>query len=651
MERKSYSDSGIAEILNRNFVAIKVDREERPDVDRLYIAYVEATTGSAGWPLNVFLTPDLKPFFGGTYFPRNDSGGQTGLRTLLLRIADAWAKDRQKIIQSANSGARELMQFVSAATPGQGELKTAVLDKGYKQIGGTYDPMNGGFGGAPKFPRPVVFDFLLRIYARTGQKGALEMTVESLRAMARGGIHDQIGGGFHRYSTDNRWRVPHFEKMLYDQAQLAGAYVEAYQATHDPFFAATARDILDFVLREMNGPDGGFVSAEDADSQIAAGKPERSEGAFYLWTAKQIEEILGKADAAIFNYAYGVEPGGNVPAGQDVRGELQGKNVLFEAHTAVETSKRFGLSEAEMRSKLTATKKKLLQARLRRPHPPLDDKVVTAWNGLMIGEFALASQVLDEPRYLAAAQGAADFILAKLYDEKSGTLRRRYRDGEAAVDGFLDDYAFLITGLLDLYEASFDVGRLEWAVSLQSKQAQIFWDAPQGGYFDASAGDSSLLARTRESYDGAEPSPNSAAAMNLLRLAQITDNAAWREEAEKTLAAFGGVLSDSPEAMPGLASALDFHLAKTKQILIAGRPGAPDTRALLKLVHERFLPNKILLLADGGSGQQKLARWLPFVAGATEKQGHATAYICENYVCKLPTDDPRTVARLLDGKS
>lgn len=367
--------------------------------------------------------------------------------------------------------------------------------------------------------------------------------------------------------------------------------------------------------------------------------------------AKQIEEILGKADAAIFDYAYGAEPGGNVPASQDVRGDLQGKNVLFEAHTTAETAKHFGLSEAETRSKLAAARKKLWQARSRRPRPPLDDKIVTAWNGMMIGALARASQVLDEPRYLAAAQAAANFIHAKLYDEKSGTLRRRYRAGEAAVDGFLDDYAFLVAGLLDLYEASFDVSHLEWAVALQSDQDQLFWDAHQGGYFDASAADSSLLVRTRESYDGAEPSPNSVAAMNLLRLAQITDHAAWREEAGKTFAAFGSILADSPEEMPALASALDFRLAKTKQILIAGRPGAPDTQALLKLVHERFLPNKILLLADGGLGQQKLARWLPFVAGATEKQGHATAYICEDYVCKLPTDDPGTVARLLDGKS
>ncbi len=643
MERESYSDPGIAEVLNRYFVAIKVDREERPDLDDLYISYVQATTGSAGWPLNLLLTPDLKPFYGGTYFPPDH------LRTLLLRIADAWAKDRARILQTAGNAAQQLEELASVNAGGQ-NLQAPVLDKAYQQIKASYDPADGGFGPAPKFPRPVVFDFLLRYYAHTGQNDALEMTLHTLQQMARGGIHDVLGGGFHRYSTDAHWRVPHFEKMLYDQSQLAIAYTQAYQITHDRFYADTARDILDFTLREMHDQDGGFDSAEDADSLIAADKPEHGEGAYYVWTAKEIEQSLGRESARLFDFAYGVEPGGDVPAGQDPRSELSGKNVLFGRHTVAEAAKHFGISEDEVRARLAAAREKLVTVRAQRPHPPLDDKVITAWNGLMISALAQASEALEEPRYLAAADAAARFLQTKLYDSKPGTLRRRYRAGEAAVDGFLSDYAFLICGLLDLYEAGFDVRWLTWAVTLQEKQDQLFWDAKQGGYFDTGAADSSLLARMRKAYDGAEPAPNSSAAMNLVRLAQFTDRADWREKADKTFAAFGRALAEFPEQMPAMAAALDFHLARTRQILIAGNLDSPDARALLHLIHERFLPNKILLLADGGPGQQQLARWLPFVAGATRKQGHATAYICENFICKLPTADPAVAARLLDGK-
>ena len=645
MEKESYSDPSVAAILNQYFVSIKVDREERPDIDRLYIAYVEATTGSAGWPLNVLLTPDRKPFFGGTYFTPDQ------LKSLLKQVADAWSKQHDSITQTAGRAAQQLIAIVSKQPVGTGDLQPAIFDQAYRQIASTYDATNGGFGGAPKFPRPVTLCFLLRYYARTGQRGALDMTLNTLRAMERGGIHDQLGGGFHRCSTGATWLVPHFEKMLYDQAQLAIVYIEAYQITHDRFYADTTGNILDFTLREMQQPRGGFASAADADSQIAPGKPETSEGVFYVWTAKETESVLSKQDAAVFEYAYGVEPSGNVPAHQDIRGDLNGKNVLYEAHSTDETGNKFGLTVQQTVEKLTAGRKALFEERSHRPPPPLDDKIVTAWNGMMISALARASQALDQPRYLESAQTTARFLETHLYDSKTGKLWRSYRAGGPSVEGFLDDYTDLISGLLDLYQAGFDVHWLKWAISLQEKQDQLFGDDKDGGYFDAGTSDPSVLSRTRESYDGAEPSPNSTAAMNLLRLAQFTDRAEWRDRAHKTLSAFTARLQSAPEAVPALASAFDFRLAQTKQVLIAGDPISGDTRELLRQVNTRFLPNKILLLADGGAGQQQLARWLPFVAGAHRMKDRATAYVCENYVCKLPTTDPQVMARLLDTKN
>jgi uncharacterized protein len=644
MEKESYSDPNVAAILNRYFVSIKVDREERPDIDRLYIAYVEATTGSAGWPLNVLLTPDRKPFFGGTYFPPDQ------LKSLLQKVADAWSKQHDSITQTAGRAAQQLIEIVSKQPAASGDLQPAILDQAYKQIASTHDATNGGFGGAPKFPRPVILCFLLRHYARTGQREALDMTLNTLRAMERGGIHDQLGGGFHRYSTGATWLVPHFEKMLYDQAQLAIVYAESYQITHDRFYADTTRNILDFVLREMQQPRGGFASAEDADSPITSGKQETSEGVFYIWSVTEIESVLSKQDAAIFEYAYGVDPGGNVPGQQDVRGELKGKNVLYEAHSTEETAKKFGLNVEQTAEKLTAGRKVLFEARSRRPRPPLDDKIVTAWNGMMISALSRASQALDEPRYLERAQATAKFLAIHLYDAKTGKLWRSYRAGGPSVDGFLDDYTDLISGLLDLYQAGFDVHWLQWAVSLEEKQDRLFGDEKSGGYFDTGSSDPSLLSRTREAYDGAEPSPNSTAAMNLLRLAQFTDRADWRDKAQRALSTFAARLQSDPETVPALASALDFRLGQTKQILIAGDPASQDTRELLRQVNTRFLPNKILLLADGSTGQQQLARWLPFVAGAHRMKDHATAYVCENYVCKLPTTDPKVMARLLENR-
>jgi uncharacterized protein YyaL (SSP411 family) len=650
MERESFSDGGIAEIMNQHFVSIKVDREERPDVDRIYMTFVQATTGHGGWPMSVFLTPDLKPFLGGTYFPPEDRPGQAGFRTILLRVAQAWDKDREQINSSASQVTQALQDLVHAEKGSSGKLGEAVLDRTFERFETMYDRIEGGFGSAPKFPRPVVFNFLLRQHARTGQRPALEMTLHTLRAMARGGIHDHLGGGFHRYSTDRAWHVPHFEKMLYDQAQLAVSYVEAYQITHDTVFAQTARDILDYVLRDMRSSEGGLFSAEDADSLIEPGMPEHGEGAFYVWRADEIRGAVGEPAAAVFGFHYGVEPSGNVLRGSDPFGEFEGKNILIVRHSVEETAKHFAKPETEIESILADAHQKLLAARSRRPRPPLDDKILTSWNGLIISALSQAAAVLDEPRYLAAAQSAAGFIKAKLFDPKEGKLLRRYRAGEADIDGFLDDYAFLIQGLLDLHESSFDVRWLAWAVELLERQDKLFWGEDAGAYFSTTGDDPSILIRMHDDYDGAEPSANSVAAMNLLRLSQMTDRSVWKERAVRMFATFGKRLESNPEALPQLVAALDFSLARPRQIVIAGEPGAPDTRALLRLVGERFLPNKIVFLADGGAGQEQLAQWLPFLQGVTRLEGRATAYICEDYVCKLPTTDPKIVARLLEGR-
>jgi hypothetical protein len=527
MERESFENEQLAAILNRWFVPVKVDREERPDVDRIYMTFVQASTGSGGWPMSVFLTPELKPFYGGTYFPPDNRYGRPGFGAILERIAEAWRNERARIVQSSGAVIAQLSQYVNASGPAAGAPDKAVLDSAFQHFRRMFDAAHGGFGSAPKFPRPVVFNFLLRYYARSHRQEALDMTLETLRAMANGGMHDQLGGGFHRYSVDERWFVPHFEKMLYDQAQLAISYLEAFQITHDPFYAKIARSTLDYVLRDMTHPEGGFYSAEDADSVIDPANPkEKGEGAFYIWSAEELK------DYPRFASIYGVEEHGNVP--DDPHGEFTGKNILYL---------REPLDQAT-ETELQSAKMALLAIRSKRVRPHLDDKILTAWNGLMISAFAKAAQVLvhsghDEPRYLEAAQRATKFILTRMYDAASGVLMRRYRDGEAAIAGFLDDYAFFIGALLDLYEADFDPAHIETAMALMDKMRELFEDQAEGAFFSTAAGDSSLVMRMKDDYDGAEPSGNAVALLDLLRLAHFTDRADYREAADRTLQALG----------------------------------------------------------------------------------------------------------------
>jgi uncharacterized protein len=650
MAHESFENPATAKLMNDLFVNIKVDREERPDVDRVYMTYVQATTGGGGWPMSVFLTPDLKPFYGGTYFPPEDRYGRAGFPTVLQRIAEAWKSDHEKVVETANDAIKTLAE-ASAGGPAQsGAAGKDAIVLGLNQLTRTFDDELGGFGGAPKFPRPVTLEFLFRVAAREGRgsrdgQAALGMALLTLQKMADGGMHDHLGGGFHRYSVDKFWHVPHFEKMLYDQGQLACSYLEAFQVTHDPAYEITARDILDYVRRDMTDPAGGFYSAEDADSLFEKGKPEHGEGVFYVWTKDEIVHILGEDAAATFCRVYGVEAEGNAPAGSDPQGEFHGKNILIQRLGLADAAKFFRKSEADLGAELAAARQKLLAARALRPRPHLDDKIITSWNGLMISAFARGAQVLDDPEYLASAQKAAHFIREHLW--KDGRLLRSYRQGAGEVGGFCDDYATLIQGLLDLYEADFDVAWLQWAVELQARQDALFLDAEHGGYFSVTKDAPNILLRMKEDYDGAEPSPNSVAALNLLRLAQVTGRKEDATQAAATLGAFADQLSRAPTALPLMLAALDASLAKPRQVVIAGASDAAGTRALLREVHAHFIPGKVLLLADGGAGQKWLAERLEFLKTVGPLHGQPAAYVCQDFVCQLPTGDVGKLRELL----
>jgi uncharacterized protein YyaL (SSP411 family) len=652
MERESFENEEVAALMNSRFVNIKVDREERPDVDRVYMTFVQATTGGGGWPLNVWLTPALKPFVGGTYFPPEDRYGQPSFTKVLRRIADAWEKDHAKI---SESGSQIMAALVRSAAAGPAEdaakVDAKLIDAAYQQIARGYDAREGGFGGAPKFPRPVTLDFLFHIYHRSAAnaeagEAALGMALFTLRKMAAGGMHDQLGGGFHRYSVDALWRVPHFEKMLYDQAQLASAYLDAYQITGDLRYEAIARDTLDYVRRDLTDPAGGFYSAEDADSLTEAGGREKAEGAFYVWTKKEIDAALGE-DAELFDYQYGVEEDGNAAEGSDPQGEFRGKNILYERQSFAETAKHFGRSELDVDESMRYRRATLLELRAKRPRPHLDDKIITAWNGLMISAFARGAEVLGDTNYLEAATRSAEFVRDKLYDGKAHTLRRSYRSGPSEIGGFAEDYAFYIQGLLDLYEASFDVQWLRLAEQLQATQDRLFWDDKNGGYFTSAGDDPNILLRLKEDNDNAEPAPSSIAALNLLRLAQMRDAKELRERARQTIAAFAGSLNHFPSALPQMLVGLDFSLTKPKQIIIAGKPDAPDTRELVQETRRHYLPNTIMLLADGGAGQKYLAGKLAEMKEMKPVDGKAAAYVCENFTCKAPVTSAEELRKLL----
>jgi uncharacterized protein len=576
MAHESFEDAGVAAVLNEHFISIKVDREERPDVDRVYMAFVQATTGGGGWPMSVWMTPEGRPFYGGTYFPPAERWGKPGFRDLLLEMARLWREERGRVERAADSVA-ERLAGTGAAEPGADVPGTSALDVATRDFLSSYDWRNGGFGGAPKFPRPSELLFLLTEHRRTGDRKLLDVVAHTLAAMAAGGMRDQIGGGFHRYSVDARWRVPHFEKMLYDQAQLVLAYLEAAQATGDHGFIGVAEDTLRYVQREMTSEQGAFFSAEDADS-LPPGAPagaHATEGAFYLWSMDEIERLLGP-DARAFCERYGVERGGNALA--DPHDEFTGRNILYEARPIEAIAAEVDRPVDEVAAALKRTRQLLLRERNTRPRPQLDDKVLTAWNGLMIGAFARASRVVPEfcsarcestGRILGlaeAARGAASFIRSRMWDPATSRLLRRFRDGEAAIDAFAEDYACLIFGLLELYQADGDKSWVDWAVELQRRQDVLFWDDAAGGWFSTDGRDRTILWRFKEDYDGAEPAASSIAVHNLLtfeRLGVAPDGA--RDEIERTLKLFAGRLTKMGRAVPMMLTALsEWHRDKAR---------------------------------------------------------------------------------------
>jgi hypothetical protein len=643
MAHESFENSEIAVLLNQWFVSIKVDREERPDIDSMYMAATQAISGSGGWPMSVFLFPDGRPFYAGTYFPPESRYGRSGFPQILSNIHEAWKNRRNELDSAAGQFIKAIE--ASAGKTDDGVIGPDVFESCFSAITGEYDGKYGGFGQKPKFPRPVVLNFLLRYWYRTKNEHALTMVLQTLEKMAGGGMHDQLGGGFHRYSVDEFWLVPHFEKMLYDQSQLLNSYLDAYQITQNQLYADVARAIVGYVLRDLRDPDGAFYSAEDADSDDPYEKGRHGEGAFYLWTKEEIVKTLDQQAAKIFQFCYGIENDGNVE--EDPQKEFTGKNILYLKNRLRDTARYFNVRIEEIEKSLNDSKAVLFAKRSSRQRPYRDDKIITAWNGLMIGALARASAVLHDREMSESANKAAFFIWKHLYDEKKGTLKRRYRQGSSGPVGQLEDYAFLVSGLIDLYQLDQESRWLQWAVELTETQIRLFWDKQNNAFFD-SVEDNHLLVRMKEAYDGAEPAGNSIAAMNLLRLGLLTSNDAWQEKAAQIMDYFSEQIKRYPPAMVQMLCAWDQHTAKQEQIVIAGKRKAEDTENLLKKVHESYSPGRLVLLAAGGENQQFLAQKLPFLKDVAMIDGKATAYVCRNFTCNLPVTDPEELEKLLD---
>ncbi len=647
MEREVFENESIAAAMNNSFVCIKVDREERPDIDRIYMTAVQLMTGSGGWPMSLFLTPDLRPFFAGTYFPPDSRYGRPGFSNIITKISEMWHSDREALLRPAGH-VSELLQSLSAATPGR-LREHEPASAGFEAFRKQFDEVNGGFGHGAKFPRPAVIDFLLRYHDSTGSADALSMAVRTLEALVRGGVHDQIGSGFHRYAVDREWRIPHFEKMLYDQAQIASTLLDAFLLTGSRSMAAAAVRTLEFVGETLTDPSGGFWSAEDAESAVSASRPDlKSEGAFYLWTKDEIAGILGSGQAEIFCDAYGIAGNGNVVS--DPHGVFSGKNIPWRAHTAEETAAALNVSASQVESSLDNSLALLRQARARRPRPFLDDKIITAWNGLMISAFSRGYQVIGDRHYLLRAEAAAAFILEKCVDPDSKMLFRRYRDGDARFPAGLQDYAFLIRGLCDLYEASFSFRWLKAAIDLMERQIGLFYDRDNGGFFETTADDPSVIVRLKEDYDGAEPSGNSVSALNLIKLSILTANTGWRSMAERTITSFASRLEQNPDAVPLMLVALEELLADPLEIVIAGNRDADDTNRLLRVVRSRYRAGTVVLLADDSGERNELEAMLPVIRGMKTVDGKAAAYVCRNFACQMPVTEQEGLRRLLSNE-
>jgi uncharacterized protein YyaL (SSP411 family) len=654
MAHESFEDEAIAAVLNEHFVSVKLDREERPDVDRVYMLFVQATTGAGGWPMSVWLTPELKPFFGGTYFPPSSRWGRPGFVDVLKQLAEAWRQERGQILSSADGMIERLRNLGSADDPAPDRAPVAGLDAVETGIGSfvqSFDERYGGFDGAPKFPRPVVLSFLLRAWAATGDRRARGMALETLRAMAMGGMRDHVGGGFHRYSVDAQWRVPHFEKMLYDQAQLVLANLEAAQVSGEELYGAVAEDTLEYVRRELTAPDGAFYSAEDADSLSPQAEgapsghtPEKREGAFYVWTAGELDRLLGD-DAPVVKRRFGVEVRGN--ALSDPQGEFEGQNILYVAQSIDDVAVRTSKSVDDVMAALGRGRTAMFQARSARPRPHLDDKVLAAWNGLMIAAFARAARVrVDSPRrdeWRTTAERAAGWVRDRLWIPGERRLLRRFRAGEAAIDAFCEDYAYLVHGLIELFQATGHIGWLDWALELNAVQADRFFDERDGGWFSTTGDDRSVLLRLKEDYDGAEPAAASVTVGNLLMLGHLAGDDTLRQRAGRTLERYGPQIGRAVRVMPLMVSNLVLWHTPPVEIVLVGTAGAEDLGALERVLARHYLPAAVIILRGEGTSREATAKRLPWLAAMDLVNGRAAAYVCQNFTCRAPVTDPDTL--------
>ncbi len=629
MAHESFEDPEVAHLLNQFFVSIKVDREERPDIDQIYMSVCQALTGQGGWPLSIFMTPEGSPFFAGTYFPKSSRMGMAGFTDLLKRIENLWRTDRERILQGSGEIRRAIQREGQGRASGPA-LDLGILKKGFQQFGKGFDETWGGFGVAPKFPTPHHLTFLLRWYRRSNDSEAGRMVEKTLEAMRRGGIFDQVGLGFHRYSVDEKWLIPHFEKMLYDQALLAMAYTEAYQSLGKSAYGEVTREIFTYVLRDMASPEGGFFSAEDADS-------EGQEGRFYVWKPDEVERHLGEVQGNLFSRFYGITRSGNFE---------EGFSVPHISQNLPSFAEREKIDMRDLEKDLGKGREKLFRVREKRIHPLKDDKIITSWNGLMIAALGKGYQALQDPAYSQAACRAADFILNTMRTP-SGRLQRRYRDREVAILGFLEDYAFFVWGLIELYEATFRVRYLEEAILLNQVMIELFWDEEGGGFYFTGHDNEALISRPKELYDGATPSGNSVAALNLLRLARMTGRVDWEKKAERMLQVFSTAVADAPMAYTQFLVFLDFFLGPGQEIVIAGDPGTEESKAIAARVQQKFQPNKILLFRSEDDAGKKLSTLCPFVAEMRSIDQKTTVYICEGYTCKTPLTDSAAIQAAL----
>ncbi len=632
MEHESFEDAAVAALMNDVFINIKVDREERPDIDGVYMSVAQAITGRGGWPLTILMTPDRKPFFAGTYIPKESRYGQIGMLELIPRVAGSWRDQRDGILSSAEEITQAVQGSFSSRSEGE-TLGEETLVRAYEQLHRRYDADLGGFGTAPKFPTPHNLLFLLRYWNRTGSAEALEMLESTLQRMRRGGIWDHVGYGFHRYSTDRHWLLPHFEKMLYDQALLAMAYTEAYQATRDPQYRESAELIFAYIERDMTGPEGAFFSAEDADSINRKG--EKEEGAFYVWSDAELADALGDGDAEFARQVFGTMPGGNFS--DQATGQPTGDNVLH-----------LSTAPAAKGDRLESIRQRLFEVRSDRPRPLLDDKILSDWNGLMIAALSKAAAAFGVPKYAERAAKAADFLLSNLRTD-DGALLHRYRNGNAGIRANLDDYAFLTWGLFELYEATFDERYLGEALALHRTMNERFADEQGGGYFFTADGAEELLFRQKEFYDGAIPSGNSVAMLNGLRLSRVTGDL----DLERTADGVGSSLAElntHPSAHAFLMTAADFAVGPSLEVVVAGERSADDTHALLNAFRALYAPNAVVLLRTPGSGQASLAAIAPFTEFQVAQSGRATAYVCERQTCQAPTHDAAEMTRQIRGE-